>query len=319
MSKKKIIRIVALLLGLVILVGAIFLIVGVSFPPEYSEIEADFKALMSGSQKINNVIFGTGLPTYEYVTVPKTEIYKTGEFYTSSSGDQKEIVIYYQQTYDKEHTVYSLYPSYPLGTDKSYVYVSDKAMTATELALLFPEFDGSVLPEGKQFYTEMYKSKDGKRFGYLIPYAEKEAEFYYSSLDPVNYEYVHATSEFKTVDEIKAEAEKYYSQEFLDSIYPVYFDGVQSDGVLQYPRFQQSEKGLMQLKESEFKPMFTQNRVFLFETAKIIAWGSSANRVRIEIQSYSPSDPEKITTEEIQIVKQGDGRRQKWVLNTPSC
>ena len=46
MSKKKIIRIVALLLGLVILVGAIFLIVGISFPPEYSEIEADFKALM---------------------------------------------------------------------------------------------------------------------------------------------------------------------------------------------------------------------------------------------------------------------------------
>ena len=48
MSKKKIIRIVALLLGLVILVGAIFLIVGVSFPPEYSEIEADFKALILG-------------------------------------------------------------------------------------------------------------------------------------------------------------------------------------------------------------------------------------------------------------------------------
>ena len=313
MKKTKIIRIAALVLGVLLLIGSIFLIVGVSFPPNYAEIEADFKALMSGSQKINTVLFGEGLPTYERIEEEPMSVQKTGEFYTNADGKQVEIVIYYQKTYDKDSTVYSFRPSYPRGTKDAYVYVSNKEMTKEELEARFPTTKDAYLPEGQSFYNEIYRSEDGKKIGYIIPYEEKVPEFTYTSLDDTRYDYVRTDADFKSVDEIKAEAEKYYSKEFLDSLYISLFDGIESDGVILYPRFKQLERGLAQNNEDE--PMFKSHRVFKFETAKIITWGSSSTFVRIEIESYSPDNPEKVTVEELQLTKQGD----RWVLNSPGC
>ena len=319
MKKAKIIRIVALVLGIVILIGAIFLIVGISVPPKYEDIEADFKALMLGSQKINTVLFGVGLPTYERITDPKasTKVHSTGEYYTTSSGNEVEIKIYYYKTYDAKNTVFSYRPSYPFGTKSAYVYVADKGMSAAELAALFPAVQNAYLPEGKTFYSEIYRSADGKKIGYLIPYEEQFPDFTYTAVDDEKYDYVKSDAEFKSIDEIKAEAEKYYNKEYLESLYPAYFDGVASAGIIQNPKFKQLDRGLAQL--NSFEPMFKDHRVFLFDTAKVIAWGSSPTFVRIEIQSYSPNNPSKITTDEIQLVKQGSGDTARWVLNTLAC
>lgn len=274
---------------------------------------------MSGSQKINSVMFGVGLPTYERVTDPKasTKAYNTGEYYTTSSGDKVEIKIYYYKTYDAKNTVFSYRPSYPFGTKNAYVYVADREMSATELAALFPAVQNAYLPEGKTFYSEIYRSEDAKKIGYLIPYEEKIPDFYYTALDDEKYDYVRDDAEFKSIEEIKAEAEKYYNKEYLEALYPTYFDGVASAGVVQSPKFKQTDRGLAQL--NSFKPMFKNHRVFMLETAKVIFWGSNASFVRIEVQSYSPDNPSKITTDEIQLVKQGSGDSARWVLNTLAC
>ena len=314
--KKKVIRIVALVVAIVAIISSIFIIRGCSAPPKYEEVEARFLELMEASKGVNKVIFGEGLPVYERVSDPQDSVtaYKTGEFYTDGDGNQKERVIYYYQTLEKEREVVAFRDSY---LEKyAYVFVSDKEMTADELKLLFPAIENLTAPEGESFYSEKYRSADGKQISYLVPFVEPTYDFYYTSADPEEYDYVRDDSKYRTIDDIKAYAETVYSRSYMLSLYGSLFDGVASgDTVLRarYVEYIESSGSRLALLNS-YEPLYSEERQYDFSTAKIEKWGSSAKRVRISVESYLPSAPDKRVEVEIGLVLQ-DG---EWYLDSPT-
>jgi hypothetical protein len=317
-SKTK--KIVALVLVLVILIASVFLIRSCSAPPKYEDIEARFRELMEQSHDLNVIIFGEGLPTYERLSDPRDslDVYNTGEYYKNEDGKEIQRKIYYYYPIDdrKDGKIVAFRDSYL--KDYSYVYVAKSEQTAEQLSALFPAIDGVAPDEGKEFYTELYRSKDGSEISYLVPYLEKTSEFYYLSTDPKDYDYVRNDSPYRTIDEIKRYAETIYSRSYTRSLYSSLFDGIASEGVVLKARFVEytREDNTIWLTQNNSKDncLFTERRVYLFDTAKVISFGSNSKLVRISIQSYLPSAPDKIQENEINLVLQ-DG---EWYLDSPT-
>lgn len=313
MEKGKIIRIVALVAALVAAIGSIFVIRSCSAPPKYEEIKDRFEQLINDAHEVNVVAFGTGLPTYERVSDPKADVkvYNTGEKYTDKDGKEQERKVWYYRTLDGENEIYAFRSSY---LEKyAYVLVSGKELDKTALEARFPAIDGVSAPDGKELYSLIYTSADKKSFSYLIPYVEAEAEFYYSDDVPADYDVVRADAEYRTVDEIKALVQSVYSRNYSLSLYSSLFDGLASGEQVDKARFCESASfGLLQLNSSD--PLFTEKRVYLFETAKIDKWGSDNERVRILVETYLPSAPDKRVEITVNLVLQ-DGQ---WFLDNPT-
>ena len=317
-SKTK--KIVAFILVLAILIGSVFLIRSCSAPPKYEDIEQRFKELMEKSYDLNVIIFGDGLPTYERLSDPSDslEVYNTGEYYMDEDGDEHQRKVYYYYPTDdrKDGKIVAFRDSYL--KDYSYAYVAGEELTAEKLAELFPAVDGVKPVDGKEFYTEVYREKDGSQISYLIPYVEQVADFYYLATDPEDYDYVRSDAQYRTIDEIKRYAETIYSKSYMRALYSSLFDGIASEGVILKARFVEYTRDdntvWLTQNNSEDSSLFTERRVYLFDTAKIIAFGSNSKLVRISIQSYLPSAPDKIQENEINLVLQ-DGQ---WYLDSPT-
>ena len=314
--KKRVIRITALVLALVLLIASIFIIRGCSTPPEYSEIEARFKELIAASADVNTVLFGSGLPTYERVSDPQDSMktHKTGEFYTTESGEEKERIVYYYHTLAKNATVVAFRDSYL--KKYSYALVSDTEMNESALSLLFPPIEGVTPNEGETFYTEVYRSTDGKSFCYLVPFVEPTYDFYYSAEDPTDYDYVRNDSPCTTINEIKTLTETVYSKKYALSLYGSLFDGVASGDAVMFARYIEYTElnGARLAQLNTYTPLFTEHRSYDFSTAEIIKWGSNSSFVRISIETFLPSAPDKRSTVEIDLTLQ-DGI---WYLESPT-
>ena len=311
-KKGKIIRIVALVTALAAVIGSIFIIRGCAAPPKYEEIKDRFEQLVKDSHAVNVVAFGTGLPTYERVNDPKADVkvYNTGETYTDDDGKEQERKVWYYRTLD-EKKIYAFRSSYL--QQYAYVYVSDKEMTADSLAALFPAIKDVSAPEGKAFYSLVYTAENKKQFSYLVPYVEPEIEFYYSSEIPDDYDVVRSDSKYRTVDDIKELVQTVYSRNYSLSLYSSLFDGIASGGSVLKARFSESSTyGLLQSNTSDV--LFTEERIYIFDSAKIINWGSNSERVRVSVQTYLPSAPDKIVDVTLNLVLQ-DGQ---WFLDSPT-
>ncbi len=304
-------RIAAIIAAIVIIIGSVFIIRGCSQPPKYEEIKARFEQLLNDAEEVNVILFGEGLPTYERVSDPKSsfKIHHTNEL----NDEGNERLVYYYRTLD-EREIYAFRDSYLVPY--SYILVSKTALSDSELTALkvdFPSIDGVEAPEGKEFYTEIYS--DGKSHSYLIPFEEKHYDFYYSSTDPTDYDYVIAESKYRTVSEIKELAATVYSSDYLMSMQAVLYDGVEVDGLIMKPRFYENNSGtssrLMQTNKAE-DVLFTEHRKYLLDTAEIIKWGSGKNKLRISIDSYLPSAPDNIVNVTIELERSGG----EWYLKS---
>lgn len=306
-------RIIILVLAILLLVASIFLIRFCSAPPKYEEIEARFKQLIEDSYEVNVVLFGEGLPTYPHVTDPKssTQVIHTGEYTTNSDGEEVERLIYYYYTLDEKNKVLAHRDSYL--EDYAYALLSSKPLSEDELKAGFPK----KAEDENEYYREIYASEEEGRYCYSIPYEEPHYDFYYTSRDDEAYDYVSLDAEYRTVEDIKKLAESVYSFSYTSSLYTSLFDGISSGGVIEPPRYLEttSSNGTRMLAQSNtYEAMNVEKRVFLFETAKINKLSSNKNLVRIEIDSYLPSNPDKITNVEITLIyENGD-----WYLNNPS-
>ena len=312
-KKGKIIRVIALVAALVAAICSIFVIRSCSAPPKYEEIKGRFEQLVNDSYAVNVVAFGEGLPTYERVNDPKADVkvYNTGEKYTDGDGKEQERKVWYYRTLD-EKKIYAFRSSYL--RKYSYVFVSDKEMSADSLAALFPAIKDVSAPEGKEFYSLIYTAENKKQFSYLVPYVEHEPEFYYSSDIPDDYDVVRADAKYRTVDEIKGLLQTVYSRNYSLSLHSSLFDGIASGDSVIKARFSESATfGLLQSNVDE-DVLFTEKRVYLFDTAEIDRWSSNNEQVSVKIQSYLPSAPDKIVTVTINLVLQ-DGQ---WFLDSPT-
>ncbi len=306
-------RIIVLILAVALLISSIFIIRSCSAPPKYEEIEARFRQLIEDSHEVNVILFGEGLPTYPHVSDPKssTEVIHTGEYVTSADGKEKERLIYYYYALDDENTVVAYRDSYL--EDFAYALVSKVEMSTDELKAKFPAKDG----DNATYYEEIYSSVSEKRYCYTIPYEEAHYDFYYTSADAAGYDYVRLDAKYRTVDDIKKLAESVYSLSYTTSIYTSLFDGISSGVAVEPPKFFEttaSNGSFLLAQSNTYETMKVEKRVFLFETAKINKLSSNKKLVRISIDSYLPSNPDKVINSEITIVyENGD-----WFLNNPT-
>lgn len=311
-------RIIVLLLVLALLIGSVFIIRSCSAPPKYEEIEARFKELIEQSYDLNVILFGEGLPTYPRILDPmdSLQVYNTGEYYIDEDGDEHQRKIFYYYTSCADAVIVGFRDSYL--EDFAYALVSDTELSADTLAASYPAIDGVSAPEGEVFYSELYRSEDGKSYSYLIPFVEEEAEFYYKATYPEDYDFVRMDAEYRTVSSIKAYAESIYSRSYTLSLYSSLFDGVASGGTVLKPRYSEyttedNRIWLTRSNDPEYS-LFSERRVYLFDTAKIDKWSSNSTLVRISIQSYLPSSPDNIVEDEVDLVLQ-DG---VWYLDSPT-
>ncbi len=306
-------RIIVLIVAIALLIGSIFIIRSCSAPPKYEEIDARFRELIDLSHDVNVIVFGEGLPVYEHVTDPKTStsVIHTGEYVTNADGEEKERLIYYYYTLEKENTVFA-YRDSPLK-DYAYALLSEEKLTEEQIKQKFPTPEGDTA----KYYTEIYANAEKKQYCYTVPYTEKQYMYYYTSVDDEGYDYVRLDSGYRTVDDVKEKIETVYSYEYSQSLYGSIFDGVASGEAVMVPKFIETtaSNGSMMLAQSNtYGALKVERRVYLFETAKINKLSSNKNLVRISIDSYLPSNPDNITTREITLVyHDGD-----WYLNNPT-
>ena len=306
-------RIIILLVAVALLIGSIFLIRSCSAPPKYEDIEARFRELLDASHEVNMIIFGEGLSTYEHVSDPhsSTNVIHTGEFTENEDGEKKERLIYYYYTLEKEHTVFAYRDSYL--KDFTYALLSSTPLSEQELCEKFKTKEGDTA----KYYTEIYANTKEDRYCYTIPYEEEKYEFYYTDADDESYDYVRLDSGYITVEDVKEKIEEVYSYEYSNSIYGSIFDGVASGSAVMTPKYieKTASNGSMMLAQSNtYGSLNIEKRVYLFDTAKINKFSSNKKLVRISIDSYLPSNPEKITHLEITMVYENGN----WYLNNPS-
>lgn len=306
-------KIILLVLALSLLVGSVFIIRLFSAPPKYDEIETRFRELIEESHEVNVIMFGDGLPVYPHVSDPKssTSVIHTGEFSTNADGEEKERLIYYYYAIDEKHTVVAYRDSYL--KDYTYALVSEKQMSADELQSVFPANED----DSAEYYTEIHADEASGKYCYVIPYTETKYEYYYTSSDDAGYDYVKLDSGYQSIADIKERIESVYSLDYTNSIYSTLFDGVVSGNAVMTAKYIETtaSNGAMMLAQSnEYEPLNIEKRVYLFETAKINKLSSSKNLVRISIDSYLPSNPDKIVTREITLIYQ----RGNWFLNNPT-
>lgn len=270
-EEKKMKRFVCLILCLIMVTSAL---VSCTRIPDISEIRDRLYELIEASYEVNPLLFGEGPKTYERIYDPKADIK-----YYENAGQK----YYYFYVKDDEVGNILAYRTKSYGDDYNFLLVTDKADAAEAEKLV---------------YTN---TEDGLYY-FSIEYEMKDAEFYYDSSLPKDYDVIRLDEKFNSIATIKEAAENVYSKSYLDSIYETLFTGVMisgdtSSGLLtaRYVEYEDSEGSIWFMKSNTYEPLTSEKRVFDVSTATI-ARGSKAKRLRIEMDSYLESKPnEKMT------------------------
>ena len=291
-------------------------LVSCSSHPEYAEIEPRLKELVEASYEINSIFFGEGLPTYERVYDPKssTEVIEVKD--TDSEGAEISKKVWYYYTEDTENRVIAYRDSYL----KPFIYAlrSAERISEDELKARFPLADGE---NGEGYYSQIYEDTTQGIFCYSIPYAEKTYDLYYTESDPKEYDYVKFDAPYKSINEIKAVAEKVYSAEYLDAVYQTMFVGttsIENTSGLNTLSARYSEKSdeygsVVLMKSNTYEPLISEKRLYNFDSAEIVR-KSNKNYLTIEIDSYLESSPDKILR--IKLTMSRSERDGKWYLDS---
>ena len=159
-------------------------------------------------------------------------------------------------------------------------------------------------------------------YGAGLPVYAQDSEYaelnhLYFNFEHTGYQIVSDFAKFKSVDEIKAAAEKVFSTAYLeDVLYNNAFVGYAiEDGaggsVMAEPRYYDDGSWIYRLK-NDTDYLTGGIRIYDYSTMKIVA-PSNGKACTLSISSYLPSDPSFILTDTIRIVKQEDGL---WYLDS---
>ena len=256
--------------------------------PDIESVRADFTALIDASREINDIFFGAGLPVYERSALGGTMSYDeaSGTYYIYYDDPEAGMILKY---YDSAEHVNK--------------YLSVRT------------FDGA--PEAGYVYSK------GNDYYYPTEYTEPEGAAIYDENSPVYYDYVRDDCAYQSVDDIKAAAEKVYSREYLEDVYPAMFDGIAADGIgLVRARYMAdvSGKTTFFLKSNEYTPLFSEQTKYDVSTMRVLR-SSKRNRVTVEIEAegrYLDYDTLEIKVakkkKQLTFVRQNN----EWRLDTPT-
>ena len=118
-------------------------------------------------------------------------------------------------------------------------------------------------------------------------------------------------SGYLSIDDMKAAAEKIYSEEYLRAIYETAFDGYMTGNASAYLRFYETSDWLFQSRDAtDFN---LKERIFDYSTIEIVK-PSSDEYINITIESYTIDNPENRQTVSLGFVFE----RGNWYLDTPT-
>ncbi len=255
--------------------------------PKIEEISTRLSELIEASYGVNVYLFGEGHATYERVYDPKASM----QYYEAEGGQR----YYYYYIEDAELGTILAYRTKAYGDDYEYLLVKESADDTKTVT-----FEG-----------------DGKYY-YAIEYTPIEHEFYYDNTIPEDYDVVVIGEKYGSVDAIKEYAETVYSADYLAEVYETLFTGVMASddietGLLtaRYIEYETEDGKTWFMKSNKYEPIAKEKRVYDVSTAKILR-GSSAERVRVEMDTYLESAPNEILPVTVNLVKQ-DGQ---WFLDS---
>ena len=117
-------------------------------------------------------------------------------------------------------------------------------------------------------------------------------------------------SEYLSIDDMKAAAEKVYSDEYLSELYESLFDGIMTGDANAYVRFYDSTEWLYQdIDAGEFA---LSERIYDYSTMKIVK-PSNSKYVTVSIESYTLKNPSRISIDLSFVYENGD-----WYLDSPT-
>ena len=316
---KNILKAVAVALAFVLIISSVFIIRSCSAPPDYEEVRERVEELIEASFGVNDIVWGEGLPTYERILDPKSslKLYESGETYVDGDGKTQPLNYYYYFIPDSEIKIVAFRLQKDVKADYRYAFISYSEAKADFIAELFPFFpseDGETAPS--DLYTEVFSDAQSDIYAYLIPYVEAKVDFYYMSTDPTDYDYVKTDSEYASIDAIKAYVRTVYASDYADSLDSVLFDGVMEGDLIQKARYSlyQSSRGSMLVSLNTYEPLFSERRVYLYDTAKIDRSNSNDSSILVEFSTYLPSNPDKIEVAKVNF-SLVDG---VWYLSSPT-
>ncbi len=286
-------------------------------PPELASIRERTIALINASEKVNEILWGEGLPTYprvyhQYYPRVAFHLNKTGDTYTYSENPTEHKLYYYTFTDEQ------------FGEILAYQYCIKVADGVYEDV----EKGGALTIADKIKYRYAKKTTESAadaiftlgEYSYvpLPDYVEEEAEFYYAASDDENYDYVRMDAGYIATDEIKKEAEKVYAMSFLNSVYESMFTGIQlseNTGGILYARYMDhtdTEGNTYLMKSNKWKSVDVA-RVYLFDTMRMSEKRKSKSTdVYLDIDTYVPGEPTKIITVTVSLTLENGN----WFLNS---
>lgn len=117
-------------------------------------------------------------------------------------------------------------------------------------------------------------------------------------------------SEYLSIDDIKAAADKIFSDEYLSELYESAFDGIMISDTNAYVRFYDNTEWLYQnINAGEFS---LSERIYDYSTMEIVK-PSNSKYVTVSIESYTLKDPKRRTVDLTFVYENGD-----WFLDSPT-
>lgn len=142
-------------------------------------------------------------------------------------------------------------------------------------------------------------------------YAEVLGTYSNAWSDVVYNEYLSTHSQFLTVEDMKKAAGLVYSEKYLESVFESVFTGIMSDDDILYARYSEDSNWIYQ--SSLVEPLTVVRRVYDFSSMQIVK-PSSDKYLYINIDSYAPDAPDKITNFDLIFVWENNN----WFLDSPT-
>lgn len=130
------------------------------------------------------------------------------------------------------------------------------------------------------------------------------------------YEIVQSESGYLTADSIKEAASKVYSDDYLEGIYTMAFDGYSDGESVTTARYLEADGYFLRYTYGEKDPfdiLEGKQRRYLFDTMKIVR-PSSADYVNVEIESYLLGNEDEILTVTLRFTLE----KGEWRLDSPT-
>ena len=157
-------------------------------------------------------------------------------------------------------------------------------------------------------------------FGEGLPVYDREGEeedliHRYYGVAENGLEYVSVYTKYGSIEDIQSAVEGVYSKDYRESLFETLFTGYASDvsdSTILPAKFAQDEKGMYQ--NSHVAPLVTGVRVYDYANMEIVS-PSNATMIRVELPSYSESNPDEWVILDLTFVYE----EGNWYLDGPSC